>query len=128
MTQIDRRTFLGGMAAASGLTIVPRRVLGGTGYVAPSDMVLAAQVGCGTQAQRQINAGTARRADLQIVAVVDPNRDSQNYVDWSPNGNRNTIRKFLDEPQWGANDKGIRAGRDVAKEILETYYRKQNRP
>ena len=128
MTQIDRRTFLGGMAAASGLTIVPRRVLGGTGYVAPSDMVLLAQVGCGTQAQRQIDAGTARRTDVQIVAVVDPNRDSQNYVDWSPNGNRNTIRRFLEEPQWGANDKGIRAGRDVAKEILETHYRKQNRP
>ena len=128
MTEIDRRTFLGGMAAASGLTIVPRRVLGGPGYVAPSDMVLVAQVGCGTQAQRQINAGTARRPDLQIVAVVDPNRDSQNYVDWSPNDTRNTVRRFLEEPQWGANDKGIRAGRDVAKEILETYYRKQNRP
>ena len=128
MTDIDRRTFLGGMAAASGLTIVPRRVLGGTGYIAPSDMVLLAQVGCGTQAQRQINAGTARRPDVHIVAVVDPNRDSQNYVDWSPNDTRNTVRRFLGEPQWGANDKGIRAGRDVAKEILETYYRKQNRP
>jgi hypothetical protein len=128
MTQIDRRTFLGGLAAASGITIVPRRVLGGQGYVAPSDMILLAQVGCGTQAQRQVNAGMVRRPDIQFVAVVDPNRDTQNYVDWSPNGNRNTIRKFLEDPQWGAGDTGIRAGRDVAKGIMETYYKKQGRP
>lgn len=128
MDQMNRRTFLGGLAAASGLTIVPRRVLGGTGYVAPSDMVLLAQVGCGTQSQRQINAGTVRRPDVQFVAVVDPNRDSQNYVDWSPNGNRSQIRKFLEDPQWGAGDKGIRAGRDVAKSIMETYYKKAGRP
>ncbi len=128
MTDMNRRAFLGGLAAASAFTIVPRRVLGGAGYVAPSDMILLAQVGCGTQAQRQLNAGLARRTDIQVVAVVDPNRDSQNYVDWSNWGNRTTIRRFLEEPQWGANDKGIRAGRDVAKELLETYYRKQRRP
>ena len=128
MDQMNRRTFLGGLAAASGFTIVPRRVLGGTGYIAPSDMVVLAQVGCGTQSQRQINAGTVRRPDVQFVAVVDPNRDSQNYVDWSPNGNRNQIRKFLEDPQWGAGDKGIRAGRDVARSIMETYYKKAGRP
>jgi hypothetical protein len=128
MDQINRRTFLGGLAAASGLTIVPRRVLGGPGYIAPSDMVVLAQVGCGLQSQRQVNTGMVRRPDLQFVAVVDPNRDTQDYVDWSPNGNRNQIRKFLEEPQWGANDKGIRGGREVAKGIMETYYKKQNRP
>src|SRR5688572_17535311 len=103
MEQMNRRKFLEGLAAASALTIVPRRVLGGPGYVAPSDMVLLAQVGCGTQAQRQINTGTVRRPDVHFVAVVDPNRDTQNYVDWSPNGNRNGIRKFLEDPQWGAS-------------------------
>jgi len=128
MTHINRRTFLGGLAAASTFTIVPRRVLGGSGYIPPSDMILLAQVGCGTQAQRQLNTGLARRPDIQFVAVVDPNRDSQNYVDWSTWGNRTTIRRFLEEPQWGAGDKGIRAGREVAKEILETHYRKANRP
>ena len=77
MTTVDRRTFLGGLGAASALTIVPRRVLGGSGYVAPSDMILLAQVGCGTQAQRQVNTGMVPRPDLQFVAVVDPNRDSR---------------------------------------------------
>lgn len=128
MTNMTRRTFLGSLGAASALTIVPRRVLGGQGYTAPSDMVLLAQIGCGTQAQRQLNTGFAARPDLQFVAVADPNKDSQNYVDWSRWGNRTKIRKFLDEPTWGENDTGIRAGRDCAREILETYYRKQGRP
>jgi hypothetical protein len=124
---MNRRKFLTGLSAASALTIVPRRVLG-KGYVPPSDMILLAQVGCGTQSQRQVNAGLVRRPDLQFVAVVDPNRDSQNYVDWSESGNRNQIRRFLEQPDWGAGDKGIRAGRDVAREIMETYYRKHDRP
>jgi hypothetical protein len=128
MSKITRRKFLGGVAAATAFTIVPRRVLGGRRHVAPSDMILLAQVGCGTQAQRQVNTGLIRRDDVQIVALVDPNKDSQNYVDWEPFGNRTRIRNFLEEPAWGEGDTGIRAGRDVARQITETYYRKHNRP
>ena len=106
MTTINRRTFLGGLGAASALTIVPRRVLGGPGYVPPSDMILLAQVGCGTQAQRQVNTGLVTRPDLQFVAVVDPNRDSQDYVDWGPWGNRDDIREFLGEPDLGRRRHG----------------------
>jgi hypothetical protein len=128
MADINRRTFLTGLSAASAFTIVPRRVLGGHGFIPPSDMVLLAQVGCGTQAQRQVNTGFVRRPDVQFVAVVDPNRDSQNYVDWSEFGNRNQIRRFLQAPEWGAGDTGIRAGREVAREIMETHYKQQERP
>ncbi|HXW08783.1 MAG TPA: Gfo/Idh/MocA family oxidoreductase [Vicinamibacterales bacterium] len=126
MTEMNRRTFLAGLSAS--LTIVPRRVLGGQGYVPPSDMIRVAQVGCGLQSLRQVDCGMVQRPDLQFVAVVDPNRDSQNYVDWSEWGTRNQIRKFLEEPEWGAGDKGIRGGREVAREIIETYYRKHDRP
>jgi len=94
MANMNRRTFLTGLSA-SAFTIVPRRVLGGPGYVPPSDMILLAQVGCGTQAQRQVNTGLVRRPDIQFVAVVDPNRASDNYVDWSEGGNRNQIRRFV---------------------------------
>ena len=128
MKTINRRRFLTGVTAAAGWTIVPRRVLGGGGYTPPSDMIVLAQVGCGTQAQRQVNTGLVQRPDLQFVAVADPNRDSQNYVDWSESGNRNQIRRFLEQPDWGAGDTGIRAGRDVAKSIMEAYYEKQGRP
>jgi hypothetical protein len=43
MSDINRRTFLTGISAAAGLTIVPRRVLGGQGFVAPSDMIRLAR-------------------------------------------------------------------------------------
>jgi hypothetical protein len=125
---MNRREFLENVAAASAFSIVPRRVLGGKGYRAPSDMIVLAQVGCGTQAQRQVNTGLVSRPDLQFVAVVDPNRDSQNYVDWNLWENRSRIRKFLSEPSWGESDTGTRAGREVARQIMETYYRKNNRP
>ena len=45
----SRREFLGTMAATAAFTIVPRSVLGGPGYTAPSDMVNLAGVGIGAQ-------------------------------------------------------------------------------
>jgi predicted dehydrogenase len=42
---ISRRAFVGGVAAAAGVMIVPRRVLGGPRYQAPSDTVNIATVG-----------------------------------------------------------------------------------
>jgi predicted dehydrogenase len=44
-SDISRRHFIGGVAAATGLLIVPRHVLGGPGYQAPSDTVNIATVG-----------------------------------------------------------------------------------
>jgi predicted dehydrogenase len=44
-TVISRRAFVGGVAAVAGLMIVPRHVLGGPGYQAPSDTLNVATVG-----------------------------------------------------------------------------------
>ena len=44
-TPVSRRTFMGTAATAAGITIVPRHVLGGTGFQAPSDTVNVAIVG-----------------------------------------------------------------------------------
>jgi hypothetical protein len=45
---ISRRTFLGGTATAvAAFTIVPRRVLGGSGYTAPSDLLNMGCIGVG---------------------------------------------------------------------------------
>ena len=43
--QVSRRQFVGTVATAAGFTIVPRHVLGGTGFQAPSDTVNVAVVG-----------------------------------------------------------------------------------
>jgi hypothetical protein len=124
---MERRRFIQSMAAVSAATIVPRHVLGGPGYVAPSDRLNLAQIGCGTQALRQVNAGLLARPELRFTCVCDPNRDSTDYVDWSRHLTRDAIRRFLGDPSWGEGDDGIRAGRDVARGIIETYYGRENR-
>ena len=50
---INRREFIGTTAAASvAFTILPRHVLGGPGFIAPSDKINLAYIGCGTQGLR----------------------------------------------------------------------------
>jgi len=71
---ISRRKFLGQTAAAAiGLTIVPRRVLGGTGYVPPSDKVNIAFIGVGAQGFR-VMLHFLHEPDVQGVAVCDVNK------------------------------------------------------
>jgi predicted dehydrogenase len=48
--QLSRRTFLGTTAtAAAAFTIIPRHVLGGPGFTAPSDLINVAGIGVGSQ-------------------------------------------------------------------------------
>ena len=52
--EMNRREFLGSASAAAAVTIVPRHVLGGPGYVPPSDKITMAYIGCGTQGLREM--------------------------------------------------------------------------
>ena len=122
--KINRREFLGSAAAASvALTVVPRNVLGGSGFVAPSDKLTLGYIGCGTQGLREMSSLIAN-PELQIVAVSDPNKYSTDYLDWSTNGIRNGIRRALEDDSWGENIKGIPGGRDVGQEFVQKYYGK----
>lgn len=47
--KMSRRQFLGTTAAATGIIVVPRYVLGGPGFVAPSEKVNIALIGAGGQ-------------------------------------------------------------------------------
>ena len=62
--------------------------------------------------------------DLQIVAVCDPNKSSTNYVDWSMNNVRDSIRTALGDNSWGEGIKGIPGGRDIGQEFVQKYYGK----
>jgi len=53
---VNRREFLAPAAVGLALTVVPRHVLGGPGYVAPSDKITIAYIGCGTQAHAKCSA------------------------------------------------------------------------
>ena len=122
--KMDRRRFLETTAAASlALTIVPRHVMGGPGFVAPSDKLTIGYIGCGTQGLREMTGLLADPA-VQIVAVCDPNQFTTDYVDWSPDGVRNDIRTALQDPQWGRKMNGIPGGRDIGQELVQKYYAK----
>src|SRR4051812_32273214 len=122
---ITRRKFIAtaGVAAA-GFTIVPRHVLGGAGYVPPSEKITLACIGFGTQAIREVG-GILARPEVQIVAVCDVEKDGRNYLEWSKNDIRNTIRRLIQEPNWREGSNHTPGGRDVGKEVVEAYYAKQ---
>src|SRR5579872_4040395 len=69
---MSRRKFLAtATAAAAGITLVPRHVLGGPRFVAPSEKINIAIVGCGGQGQVNVR-GLFNQPDAQIIAVADP--------------------------------------------------------
>ena len=122
---VNRREFLSGAAAAAAaVTIVPRRVLGGPGFVAPSDKVTLACVGFGTQAIREIG-GILASPEVEVVAVCDVEKDGVNYLEWSKNDIRNVIRRLLQNPAWREGVNHVPGGRDVGKEIVDTFYAKE---
>ena len=120
---IDRRNFIKvAGAGALAFSIVPRHVLGGTGFIAPSDKLTMAYVGCGTQGLRELLPLLAV-TDVQVIAVCDPNRDAVGYRDWDKNGLRNEIRKAINQPDWlPGGENIIPGGREVGKNVVDAFY------
>src|ERR1700733_6699822 len=138
---LSRREFIAkSSAAAIGFTIVPRRVLGGVGYVPPSDKVNIAFVGVGAQGMR-VMLHFLKEPDVQGVAVCDPNRSAANYPQWSTHEFCNSVRKLLGVDSgwdWLSPDQPIQlshslavtsgvAGREPCQKIVEGYYGTQQR-
>jgi hypothetical protein len=122
--KINRREFITSAAVVSAtFSMFPPHVIGGAGFIAPCDKVTLAYIGCGTQGMREMTE-LITNPKLQIVTVCDPNKKSTDYIDWSPTGIRDGIRKTLEDPTWGENYKGIPGGRDIGQEFVEKYYAK----
>lgn len=123
---INRRNFIGKMAGtvttAAAFTIVPRSVLG-KGYIPPSDRITVANIGCGTQGLREMGE-MLENPKLQVTALCDVNKYTTDYLDWSPTGLLNGMRKTLGDKSWGKFIKGIPGGRDIAQKYVEDYYSK----
>src|SRR3954468_16785900 len=85
-----RQLMLTGGTAATAFTIVPRHVLGGAGFVAPSEKITLACIGFGTQAIREIG-GILASPDVQVVAVCDVEKDGVHYLEWGKNQIRDGI-------------------------------------
>ncbi len=122
---LSRRQLLrAGGAAATAFTIVPRHVLGGAGFVAPSEKITLACIGFGTQAIREIG-GILASPDVQVVAVCDVEKDGVHYLEWGKDQIRDGIRRLIGNPAWREGTDHVPGGRDVGKEVVEAYYAKQ---
>jgi hypothetical protein len=64
---LTRRDFIGGAAAVAAFTIVPRYVLGGSGYTPPSEKLNIAGIGVGGQGGSDIKQVSTEN----IVALCD---------------------------------------------------------
>lgn len=120
--KVNRRAFLGAVGGA--LTVLPRHVLGGAGRVPPSERIAVGYVGAGTQGIRQL-MDALKRPELRIAAVCDPNRRSDDYVEWYKDELRDKIRAFLGDPSWADDAAGCRCGREIGRELVERHYARQ---
>jgi hypothetical protein len=120
-SSLSRRQFLGAAGTAAAVTIVPRHVLGGQGFVAPSDKITFGYVGCGTQGLTEM-VRMLHRPEVQIVAVCDPNEESTDYVEWGKDSVRAQIAEGLGKPGWREGSPGAPGGRVVGREIAEIAY------
>ncbi len=138
---ISRRKFLTHTTtAALGFSIVPRNVLGGTGFVSPSDKVNIAFIGVGSQGMR-VMLRFLREADVQGVAVCDPNKGSAGHPQWDTHEFCNSVRQLLGVNSgwdWLSPDDPIQlthalrvtggvSGREPCQKIVEAYYGSQQR-
>jgi predicted dehydrogenase len=138
-SRVTRRKFLGqGAAAAMAFSIVPRHVLGGTGFVPPSDKINMAFIGVGSQGLR-VMLHFLKEPDVQGVAVCDPNQGSADHPQWDTHEFCNSVRKLLGVDSgwdWLSPDQPIQlthsmkapsgvSGREPCQQIVNAYYASQ---
>src|SRR5580704_7105562 len=71
VNQIGRAEFIKRSAISfAGLYIIPRHVLGGRGFVAPSDKLYIAAVGCGGEGSNDINHYNAAPKKNAVIAFL----------------------------------------------------------
>ncbi|TFG74102.1 MAG: Gfo/Idh/MocA family oxidoreductase [Flavobacteriales bacterium] len=101
----SRRDFLKKGAIASTIFIVPRHVLGGVGYLAPSDRLNLAAIGAGGKGASDImNASVNGREQVAALCDVDFSGSAKRSVESFPKAKLyNDFREMLDK------EKGIDA-------------------
>ena len=119
--KINRRKFVSAAStSALAFTIVPRHVLG-KGYIAPSDKINVANIGCGTQGIYEM-PDLLENDNIKVTAVCDVNKYTTDYKDWSNSRVKNTIRRTTGDSTWGQFIKGIPGGLDIGKMFVDKYY------
>ncbi len=77
-TRMSRREFLGtGAAAAAAFTVVPRHILGGTGYTAASDQINVAGIGVGGKGRSDVRGADEAGGTIYALCDVDMERAAE---------------------------------------------------
>lgn len=101
----SRRTFVREASlAAAGFMIVPRHVIGGPGFTAPSDQVTVGIVGAGGKGKKNTEA-LLQLDDVRVVAIADPS-----YY-WN-------LQEFYYRSE---------AGRGLVRQMVEDHYSSKNK-
>lgn len=98
-TSVNRRKFLKtGAAVATGAMIVPRHVLGGPGYIAPSDKLNIAAIGAGGKGFGDIrNAYNEGKENVVALCDVDKKMAERSIKLWPNAKFYSDFRRMLEE-------------------------------
>lgn len=93
---ISRRTFIKGVAKTSaGLMILPRHILGGKGFIAPSDKVNIGIVGTGGKSIDIIKE-LFTLPDVQLTTIADPANYWKNDILYNSDSGRGPTKEFIE--------------------------------
>lgn len=93
--KISRRDFMNSAAAAAAFTIIPRHVLGGKAYAAPSDKLNIACIGIGGRGGANLNG--VRRENIVALCDVDKKQGGKAFENYPRAKHYTDFRKMLDE-------------------------------
>ena len=95
-TKISRRDFMNRAAAAAAtFTIVPRYVLGGKAFAAPSDKLNIACIGIGGRGGANLNG--VRRENIVALCDVDTRKAGEAFKNYPKAKHYRDFRRMLDE-------------------------------
>jgi predicted dehydrogenase len=97
MPKSSRRTFLGASAGTALAAIVPRHVLGGAGYVPPSERINLAGIGAGGMGGGDIAKLASLGANVIAVCDVDDERAAGTYKAFPKARRYKDFRVMLDK-------------------------------
>jgi predicted dehydrogenase len=94
---ISRRSFVGSVATAAAITLVPRHVLGGKGFKAPSDTLHVAAVGSGGMGASNIQRCADAGEKIVGLCDVDDERAAKTYASFPKVPKYKDFRKMLEK-------------------------------
>ena len=108
----SRRSFVKNVVAASSVFIIPRHVLGGLGYTAPSDQLALAGIGVGGKGETDILNASVKGKE-RVIALCDTDGSGLGGVS-------NSIKRFSDAKFYDNFKKMLDTEKDIDAVTIST--------